>query len=107
MGTAGNDLNGLHANRINGGGSSTSNDGSANDAYSGGWGDIVQDNIMIDIGGICASITHTSNQIIFTNNTMVNCARNGVLIANTTNGGLVDYSTFSNNIIVNSVGAFR
>ena len=86
----------------NGGGTSTFYSGNADAAIETGWGDIVQDNIVMDQGGgQCLSLTHTSTHLIVTHNTLLNCAQGGMIIANAM-GILNDYSTFTNNIIANT-----
>ena len=113
MGTGGTDLNltqscgNLYQSNLlyhsNGGGSSTFNDGSGNPGMSGGWGDIFQNNIIMDQGGgVCLSPTHTSTNVIVTNNTFLNCARGGIITTNQTGARLNDFSTFTNNVIVNN-----
>lgn len=70
-----------------------------------GWGDVVRNNIIMDQGGgWCAQITHTSNAVTFTNNTLLNCDRGGIIIGNpgSYQGGIDDYTTITNNIVVNS-----
>lgn len=112
MGTGGNSLYDLpspcgvlyQGNLIyhnNGGGSNTFAAGNTNAAMSFAWGDIAQNNIVMDQGGLCLSPTHTSSNLIITNNIIMNCSQGGIEMANTT-GGVNDYSTVTNNIIINS-----
>jgi hypothetical protein len=73
-----------------------------------GWGDIVRNNIIMDQGGgWCVQISHTSTNVIFTNNTLFNCDRGGVILASPSlyQGGINDYTTVTNNIIANNGAA--
>jgi hypothetical protein len=73
-----------------------------------GWGDVVRDNVIMDQGGgWCVQISHTSNAVTFTNNTILNCDRGGIVIDNPGlyQGGVDDYTTVTNNIIANTAMA--
>jgi hypothetical protein len=85
----------------NGGANAGSSFGDSEDGISTGWHDTIQNNIVLDQGGgWCISATHTSDHVTVTNNTIANCARGGIMIAN--QAVTADYSTFSNNIVVNA-----
>ena len=89
----------------NGGSGHASSSGAANTGITTGINDTAQNNIVMDQGGgWCIQATHSSSNVIVTNNTMLNCDRGGLIIDNE-NGSTNDFSTFTNNIIANS-GAF-
>jgi List-Bact-rpt repeat protein len=66
--------------------------------------DVVRNNIVLDQGGgWCAQITHTSTNIIFANNIMAACGNGAVIVGNS--GGQNNFSSFVNNILVDSGSA--
>ena len=66
--------------------------------------DTMQDNIVMDNGkGWCVQATHSSTRNIITNNTLINCDRGGIRMGNDSGTGN-DFTTVSNNIIVNNGG---
>lgn len=116
IGTGGNDVNtgsrpdcgNLYQGNLiyhnNGGGSNTFLSGSGNGAINMAAGDIAQDNIVMDQGGTnCIGPTHTSIRVIVTNNTILNCAGSGIQLWRDPRSGPVnDFTTVTNNIIVNT-----
>lgn len=85
----------------NGGGSSSFNNPAGNDGISMQWGDIARNNIIIDQGGgRCIQSWHTSTGSTVTNNTLINCAQGGILLGNAS--VIDDFSTFTNNIVIDS-----
>lgn len=66
-----------------------------------GWGDTVQNNVIMDQGlGSCIQAAHNATNVIVTNNTIVNCNRGGITIGFSAN--TIANSTISNNIVANA-----
>ena len=89
-----------------GGGSATSNGNGGMDTC---WGDIVQNNIVMDQGGgSCIQVAHASYNVIVTNNTMLNCNRNAISVQAATVGSPgIGHTAFTNNIMANTGGGVR
>jgi hypothetical protein len=68
-------------------------------------GDIIQNNIIVQQGGgWCIQLWHQATNAVVTNNTLINCDRGGVIVGNdrTQSPDVNDFTTVSNNIIVNN-----
>lgn len=91
----------------NGGGSSTQNAGGANHGiYVEESGDIIENNLIMDQGGgWCIQLWHQSTNVVITNNTLLNCARGGIIVGSDLRTGVPDdHTTVNNNIVANSGG---
>ena len=98
------DSNFLYHNNPNSTGSGNGGHG----LYSGGAGDVMRNNIVVDQGGgFCITSWHQASNMIVENNTVANCQYAGIGLGNDGSGtpSIFDKSTISNNIVVNISGA--
>lgn len=85
----------------NNGGAGQVSEPNSNGGMDGGWGDVLQNNIIVDQGGgWCVQATHNTTNVTIVNNTMANCDRGGIIL--TDDIGTNDYTTVSNNIVANA-----
>jgi hypothetical protein len=89
----------IYHNNCGAGGSTTFGD--AHTGLSLQQNDIARNNIIVDQGGgWCLQSAHSSTNNIVTNNSLINCDRGGIILNNF--NGTNDFTTVSDNIIVNS-----